>query len=446
MRRRKLTWLANGSAEGISVRLRIPVRIDISPNRIRTTLLREHRAAVLAIKSPTIVFELINRSCNCAKLCAITLGNFHKFGFNRIIRSFRNRISIPVIDVAIPIDARHGGENRILPAVKLGRILRAQAQRGVIALPIPILGSPDAPAAVSKARVGQDVFEPAGARIDTGGVASGRDRVAECLCNRCMIGIFDTVIFEVKIYRQRRLMTFQQRNNVICTLHSIVSILCIRISVYAVRNTQALALSHIALKIAIGIPAIRLTSVDIANLQDCKVNTCVLDFLPIDIFLVPTHIDALQRSTFGHFVHRARLDAEVDCVIVLQVATQLAVLVAPGVCLVVTDHGVICRLLVLGIERLGGRSVLLVHRLVFIRSVGGGCFVLRRICRVSVVVRLIVSIARGVSSSAILRTGCVSCLGSRLLSLQRGSIDGHRLQKRRRAQHIGKSNSDSGFN
>ena len=104
------------------------------------------------------------------------------------------------------IDARHGREDRILPAVKLGRILRPQAQRGIIALPIPILSSPDAPAAVGKARVGQDVFEPAGARIDTGGVASGKDRVTECLCNRCMIGIFDAVIFKVKIYRQRRIM------------------------------------------------------------------------------------------------------------------------------------------------------------------------------------------------------------------------------------------------
>ena len=107
----------------------------------------------------------------------------------------------------------------------------------------------------------------------------------------------------------------------VCTLHGIVSILCIRISVYAVRNTQTLALSHIALKIAIGIPAIRLASIDVANLQDCKVNTCILDFPPIDIFLVSAYIDTLQRSAFGHFVHRARLDAEVSCVIVLQVAT-----------------------------------------------------------------------------------------------------------------------------
>ena len=231
----------------------------------------------------------------------------------------------------------------------------------------------------------------------------------------------------------------------VCTLHGIVSILCIRIGVYAVRNTQTLALSHIALKIAIGIPAIRLASIDIANLQDCKVNTCILDFLPIDIFLVSAHIDALQRSAFGHFVHRARLDTKVGCVIVLQVATQLTVLVAPGVCLAVANHGTICRLLVPGIERLGGRSVLLVRRLVFIRSVGGGCFVLRCIRRVSVFAHPIGCVIRRVPGRAILCTGCVSCLGSRLLSLQRSSIDSHRLQKRRRAQHVGESNSSSCF-
>ena len=219
----------------------------------------------------------------------------------------------------------------------------------------------------------------------------------------------------------------------VCTLHGIVSILCIRIGVYAVRNTQTLTLSHIALKIAIGIPAIRLASIDIANLQDCKVNTCILDFLPIDIFLVSAHIDALQRSAFGHFVHRARLDTKVGCVIVLQVATQLTVLVAPGVCLAVANHGTICRLLVPGIKRLGGRSV------------GGSCFVLRCIRRVSVFAHPIGCVIRHVPGRAILCTGCVSRLDSRLLSLQRSSIDSHRLQKHRRAQHVGESNSSSCF-
>ena len=110
-------------------------------------------------------------------------------------------ILIPVIDIAIPVDTWHGGETRILPAVKLGGILRAQAQRGVVALPVPVLRGPDAPAAVAKARVGQDVFEPAGARVDTGSVAGGRDRVAECLCDRRMIGALDAVVFKVEIYR-----------------------------------------------------------------------------------------------------------------------------------------------------------------------------------------------------------------------------------------------------
>ena len=240
-------------------------------------------------------------------------------------------------------------------------------------------------------------------------------------------------------------MAFQQRNDVICALHGIVSILCVRIGVYAVRNTQALALSHIALKIAIGIPSVSLTGIDVTDLQDCKVNACVLDFLPINIFLVSTHIDALQRSAFGHFVHRARLDAKVSCIVILQVATQLTVLVTPGVCLAVTNYGVICLLLVLSIKSLRSRSVLAVRFLVFIRSVGSGCPVLCCPRRVGVFARLIVSIARGVFSRADLRTGCVSCLGSRLLGLQRGSIDSHRLQERCCAQHISECNSNSGF-
>ena len=240
-------------------------------------------------------------------------------------------------------------------------------------------------------------------------------------------------------------MTFQQCNDVICTLHGLVGILCVRIGVYAVRNTQALALSHISLKIAIGIPSVSLTGIDVADLQDCKVNACVFDFLPIDIFLVSTHIDALQRSAFGHFMHRARLDTKVGCVVVLQVATQLTVLVTPGVCLAVTNYGAICLLPILSIERLGSRSVLAIRFLVFIRSVASGRPVLCCPRRAVVFTHLIVSIARGVSSRVALCTGCVSCLGSRLLSLQRGSIDSHRLQKRRRTQHVGEGDSDSGF-
>ena len=174
-------------------------------------------------------------------------------------------LSKPIVDINVTIYPGNAAMGRILPAVKLGGILRAQAQRSVIALPIPILRGPDAPAAVGKARVDQDVFEPAGARIDTGSVASSRDRVAECLCNRRMIGALDALIFKVEIYRQRRIMALQQRNDMICTLRGIVSALCVRIGVYTVRNTQALAFSHIALKIAIGVPSISLTGIDVAN-------------------------------------------------------------------------------------------------------------------------------------------------------------------------------------
>ena len=127
-------------------------------------------------------------------------------GDMRIAVGNRGSIFIPVINIAIPIDAWYGGETRILPAIKLGRILRAQAQRSVVALPVPVLSGPDAPTAIAKARIGQDVFEPAGARVDTRSVASSRDRTAKCFCNRRMIGVLDAVIFKVKIYRQRRVM------------------------------------------------------------------------------------------------------------------------------------------------------------------------------------------------------------------------------------------------
>ena len=117
-------------------------------------------------------------------------------------------------------------------------------------------------------------------------------------------------------------------------------------------------------------------------------------------------------------------------------------MVAPGVCLAITNYGVICLLLVLSIERLGGRSVPLVRRLVFICSVASSCPVL--CCPRSLVAfaRFIGSVGRCVPSRGILYTGCVSCLGSRLLGLQRSGIDSHRLQERRRAQHVGEQDYD----
>ena len=110
-------------------------------------------------------------------------------------------LSKPIVDINVTIYPGNAAMGRILPAVKLGGILRAQAQRSVIALPIPILRGPDAPAAVGKARVDQDVFEPAGARVDARSITGSSDRIAECLCNRRVIGAFDAVVFKVKIYR-----------------------------------------------------------------------------------------------------------------------------------------------------------------------------------------------------------------------------------------------------
>ena len=115
-------------------------------------------------------------------------------------------ISVVIVNINVTAYAGNAAVERILPAIKLGRILRAQAQRSVVALPVPVLSGPDAPTAIAKARIGQDVFEPAGARVDTRSVASSRDRAAKCFCNRRVICVLDAVIFEVKIYRQRRVM------------------------------------------------------------------------------------------------------------------------------------------------------------------------------------------------------------------------------------------------
>ena len=208
-----------------------------------------------------------------------------------------------------------------------------------------------------------------------------------------MIGIFDAVIFEIQIYRQRWAMTFQQINNTIRTSHDLICILCIRVRVNAIRNIKTLALANVSLKTAIGIPAIRLMSIDIANLENSEVDAGILDLLPVNVSLEAAHVNTLCNSALGHVMHGTRPSTKVAGIIVLQVATQFTVPVAPRVCLAVTNYGAICLLLVLGIERLGGGSVLAVGFLVFVRSVGRSCPVLCCPRRVGAFTRLIGSIA-----------------------------------------------------
>ena len=59
--------------------------------------------------------------------------------------------AVPVVDIYIPTDARNGGEARVLPAIVLGRVLRALGKRLVVALAIPVLSGPDVPATRAEA-------------------------------------------------------------------------------------------------------------------------------------------------------------------------------------------------------------------------------------------------------------------------------------------------------
>ena len=104
------------------------------------------------------------------------------------------------------------------------------------------------------------------------------------------------------------MVTRQQRNNVVCALFIHPGAFAVSVDIDAVRNTEALTFGYVAHKTAVGIPSVRLALIEIANLDNGKIYTGVLDGLPVNVLLIAAYIDALRNSTARHHMHRLRFD------------------------------------------------------------------------------------------------------------------------------------------
>ena len=107
------------------------------------------------------------------------------FTFVRFLPMIAQALSKPVANVNVTAYTGNAATGRILPAIIFGRGIRSKAEALIVTASVPILGSPDAPAARKKARVGKVVLEPVNVCINTGLIPRCRNLTAEGLCDRC---------------------------------------------------------------------------------------------------------------------------------------------------------------------------------------------------------------------------------------------------------------------
>ena len=94
-------------------------------------------------------------------------------------------ISKPIANINVTAYTGNAATGRILPAIIFGRGIRSKAEALIVTASVPILGSPDAPAARKKARVGKVVLEPVNVCVNTGLIPRCCNLTAEGLCDRC---------------------------------------------------------------------------------------------------------------------------------------------------------------------------------------------------------------------------------------------------------------------
>lgn len=91
---------------------------------------------------------------------------------------------IPIANINVIAYVGNATTGRILPAIIFSRGVGGKANAFIITASIPILGSPYAPAAGKKIRVGKVVLEPVDVSVNVGLVPRSCNLAAKGLCNR----------------------------------------------------------------------------------------------------------------------------------------------------------------------------------------------------------------------------------------------------------------------
>ena len=94
-------------------------------------------------------------------------------------------LSKPIVNINVTAYTRNAATGRILPTIIFSRGIRSKAEALIVTASVPILGSPDTPAARKKARVGKVVLEPVNICVNTGFIPRCCNLTAEGLCDRC---------------------------------------------------------------------------------------------------------------------------------------------------------------------------------------------------------------------------------------------------------------------
>ena len=94
-------------------------------------------------------------------------------------------LSKPIVNINVTAYTGNAATERILPTIIFSRGFRSKAKALIVTASVPGLGSPDAPAARKKTRVGKVVLEPVNVCVNTGLIPRCRNLTAEGLCDRC---------------------------------------------------------------------------------------------------------------------------------------------------------------------------------------------------------------------------------------------------------------------
>ncbi len=161
------------------------------------------------------------------------------------------------------------------------------------------------PRTALKHRVGQDVVKPIQICINAWLISCSRNPITKDLRSRCNSGLTaicnNRLILKIVIHRQSWIMS-RKAVNYHCRLVSCLLIIpSIRINIDTIRNSKALALSNISIKLIVDSTTKRRSAK--SNAQNSEIDTRSLNSVPVNTSLVLADINALRCNPIGKGVH-----------------------------------------------------------------------------------------------------------------------------------------------
>ena len=162
------------------------------------------------------------------------------------------------------------------------------------------------PRAALKHRVGQDIVKPIQICINAWLISCSRNLFTKDLRSRCNSRLTaicnNRPILKIVIHRQPWIMPRKAVNHHRCLIGRLLIIPSIRIEIDAVRNSKALALRNITIKLIVKSTAEGRSAKP--NTQNSEIDARSFNCVPINTPLVLADINALSCNPIGKSAHR----------------------------------------------------------------------------------------------------------------------------------------------